>query len=122
MIKNYFQKQKKENYVSIVEKAHGTIERREYIFTNDTSWITNKDKWKDLKSIGIVIRQYINSEGKQCVDKRYFISNIDAVKIKIISKAIRDEWAVENKLHLYLDMVFLEDKNKCFLNNSQKKS
>lgn len=23
-------------------------------------------------------------------------------------------------MHLYLDMVFLEDKNKCFLENSQK--
>lgn len=32
----------------------------------------------------------------------------------------KGEWQIENGLHLYLDMVFLEDKNKCLLENSQK--
>lgn len=42
------------NYKKTVEKSHGQIEVREYYQTNDVSWITNKNKWKNLKSIGIV--------------------------------------------------------------------
>jgi len=38
----------------------------------------------------------------------------------LLSNAVRGEWQIENGLHLYLDMVFLENKNKCFLKNSQK--
>ena len=43
-----------------------------------------------------------------------------ANKINVLRNAIRGEWQIENGLHLYLDMVFNEDKNKCFLENSQK--
>ena len=48
------------------------------------------------------------------------MNHIDANKINLLSNSIRGEWQIENGLHLYLDMVFLEDKNKCFLENSQK--
>ena len=63
---------------------------------------------------------YIDKSGKETFDIRYYISNIDANKIQLLSNAIRGEWKIENGLHLYLDIVFLEDKNKCFLGNSQK--
>lgn len=73
-----------------------------------------------LKSIGYAKRTYVDSEEKEISDVRYYISNIDANKIQLLSNTIRGEWQIENGLHLYLDMVFLEDKNKCFLENSQK--
>ena len=125
-IKEYFDdiklysEAKKENYYSVIEKAHGNPEKREYIFTNDIEWIFNKEKWLKLKSIGIAKRTYINNKGETVTDIRYFISNIDASKIEILSKGIRGEWCVENELHYYLDMVFEEDKNTCFVDNSQK--
>ena len=108
------------NYFKITEKAHGTVEIREYLFSNDIDWLYQKDEWMGLKSIGYAKRTYVDSEGKETSDVRYYISNIDANKIQLLSNAIRGEWQIENGLHLYLDMVFLEDKNKCFLENSQK--
>ena len=108
------------NYFKITEKAHGTVETREYLFSNDIDWLYQKDEWMGLKSIGYAKRTYVDSEGKETSDVIYYISNIDANKIQLLSNAIRGEWQIENGLHLYLDMVFLEDKNKCFLENSQK--
>ena len=98
------------------EKAHNRHEKRTYIFSNDTDWIYQKEKWKGLKSIGTVIKEI---DGK-VVEKRYFISNIDAKHIEILSKIIRNEWSIENKLHYYLDTVFCEDQSKCYVENSQK--
>jgi predicted transposase YbfD/YdcC len=68
-----YKKEIGKNYYKITEKTHGTVETREYLFSNDIDWLYQKG-----------------------------------------------EWQIENGLHLYLDMVFLEDKNKCFLENSQK--
>lgn len=98
------------------EKAHNKIERREYYFTNDIEWITNKTKWAGLKSIGY-IKKYVNDK---LVEERYFISDIDSKYIEELSKVIRSEWQIENNLHWYLDTVFKEDSNKCYIENSQK--
>ena len=125
-IKNYFadkelyEKAKSENYMETKEKAHSTLEKREYIFTNDINWLANRNDWKGLKSIGIAKRTYQNDKGEIVTDIRYYISNLDADKIKIISNSIREEWAIENKLHFYLDMVFAEDDNTSFVDNTQK--
>lgn len=117
---NNYQKEDGKNYLKVIEKAHSNVETREYLFCNDINWLYKKEDWKDLKSIGYAKRTYINKNGKEITDTRYYISNIDANKIKLLSNSIRGEWKIENGLHLYLDMVFLEDKNKCFLKNSQK--
>ena len=98
------------------EKAHNKIERREYYFTNDIGWITNKTKWAGLKSIGY-IKKYVNDK---LVEERYFISDIDSKYIEQLSKVIRSEWQIENNLHWYLDTVFKEDSNKSYIENSQK--
>jgi len=110
---------KQESYKMVVEKAHGTVEKREYIFTNDIDWLPNKEKWLKLKSIGIAKRTYVDNN-ETITDTRYFISNIDSKEIEILSCGIRKEWSIENELHFYLDTVFQEDKNTCFVENTQK--
>lgn len=98
------------------EKSHNQIEKREYYFTNDIDWITGKEKWLGLKSIGY-IRKYNNNK---LVEERYFISDIDSIYVEQLSKVIRSEWQIENNLHWYLDTVFKEDSNKSYIKNSQK--
>lgn len=117
---NNYEKKENENYIKTIEKAHGTVEIREYTFVDDIEWLYGKNDWAGLKSIGRVTRTYEDKNGKEVTDTRYFISNISANKIQLLSTAVRKEWHIENGLHFYLDMVFGEDKNKCFLNNSQK--
>ncbi len=114
------EKENNKNYLKIVEKAHGNVEVREYFFSNDIDWLYKKEDWEGIKSIGYAKRTYTDKNGKEITDTRYYISNMDAEKIQLLSNAIRGEWIIENGLHLYLDMVFLEDKNTCFLKNSQK--
>lgn len=98
------------------EKSHNQYEKRTYVFTDDIDWLYKKSNWKDIKSIGVVIKEIDNV----VVEVRYFISNLESKYVKLIANVIRNEWAIENKLHWYLDMCFQEDKNKCYLENSQK--
>lgn len=98
------------------EKSHNKLERREYYFTNNINWITNKEKWAGLKSIGY-IKKYVNNK---LSEERYFISDIDCKYVEELSKVIRSEWQIENNLHWYLDTVFKEDNNKSYIENSQK--
>ena len=125
-IKDYFEDQelyekaKNENYYEEKEKSHGCLEKREYIFTNDIDWIYKKSEWENIKSIGIAKRSYEDENGNTKTDIRYYISDMDAQRIKIMAEAIRKEWCIESKLHWNLDMVFMEDSNKSFLENSQK--
>lgn len=118
--KELYEKAKKENYYETKEKSHGSLEKREYIFINDIDWLYKKNEWKNIKSIGIAKRSYKDSNGNSKIDVRYYITDIDAQYVKLIAQAIRSEWNIENKLHWCLDVVFMEDSNKSFLENSQK--
>ncbi|MEG1597820.1 MAG: ISAs1 family transposase [Bacilli bacterium] len=98
------------------EKAHNKIEKREYYFTNDITWISDISKWSGSKSIGY-LKKFSNDI---LVEERYFISDIDSNYVELLSKVIRSEWQIENNLHWYLDTVFKEDDNKSYIKNSQK--
>ena len=116
----FYDKVIKENYVKTIEKRNGEAEIREYGFTNDTDWIYNKSEWIGLKSVGFAKRTYKNSQNKTVSDIRFYISNLSAEHIDIISYSIRGEWAIENNLHYFLDTVFNEDSSTAFVQNTQK--
>ena len=118
--KEFYDKVIKENYVETIEKRNGEAEIREYGFTNDVDWIYNKNEWIGLNSVGFAKRTYKNSQNKIVSDIRFYISNLSATFIDIISKSIRSEWAIENNLHYFLDMVFKEDSSTAFIQNTQK--
>lgn len=56
---------------------------------------------------------------KVTIEIRYYISNLSN-NIMEFSNAIRNEWAIENKLHWHLDFTFKEDYNSTFEKNAQK--
>lgn len=43
---------KEGRYYKTTEKAHGQIEKREYWQTDDLDWLTGKDRWTGLQSVG----------------------------------------------------------------------
>ena len=53
-----------------IERAHGTQEKRTYIMTNDIEWL-QVSKWKNLKTIGVCTREYME-DGILKKDVRYF--------------------------------------------------
>jgi hypothetical protein len=66
------QEQKEENYRDIdpdkiqqkttLEKGHGRIEKRTYCIIEDIDWMQEKEKWKDIKSIGMVTNKITTRE------------------------------------------------------------
>ena len=116
----FLKKVNNESYNKTIEKRNGDADIREYGFTNDIDWLYGRSNWLDIKAVGYAKRTYKNEKGKIVTDIRYYITNLDAKMIDLISYGIRSEWKIENNLHYYLDMVFKEDENKSFVNNTQK--
>ncbi len=75
---------------------------REYYQTTSISWLNRKEKWKGIKSIGIVDRTF---DGVN--NKRYYISSL-LCNTEDFSKAVRGDWLVES-MYWQLDITFHED-------------
>lgn len=105
------------NYKKTVEKAHGQIEIREYYQTNDIKWLSNRSKWKNLKSIGIV-EKIIKKKDKKVKERRYYISSLEP-EINLFEKSVRGHWGIEI-MHWHLDVTFKEDSNKTIEETANK--
>lgn len=96
------------NYKKTIEKAHGQIEIREYFQTDNIHWLSQKSKWKGLKSF-IMERTTIKREENEIKECRYFISSLP-LDIITVCRAVRGHWAIES-MHWHLDVTFREDAN-----------
>lgn len=89
--------------------GHGRIERRDCVVTDDLTFMDVKEEWPGLKSIAKITSERTDKQtGTTSTQDRYYISSLPA-KAKVINKAIRNHWAIENNLHWVLDVVFKED-------------
>lgn len=88
------------------DSGHGRNEKREYCLIDDLDWLHGKEKWCNLRAIGIA-RSTVNRNGKTIQETRYFITSL--TDVKQFAHATRQHWGIENKLHWVLDVVFKED-------------
>lgn len=89
--------------------GHGRIETRKCRVYTDFTYIENSKKWTGLSCVvEIEAERIIKSTGATSKETRLYISSIKATA-KEFNKWIRSHWAVENKLHWVLDVVFRED-------------
>lgn len=91
------------------DKGHGRIEVRKYYLVEDIEWLSMKDEWKGLKSIGMAIRE-CEIKGEKTIERRYFISSLKD-SIDEFSTAVRKHWGIE-VTHWFLDVVFKEDSRR----------
>ena len=106
----------KNSYAIQIEKSHSSIITYEYFQTEDISWYHDYKNWKGLRSFGLV-KKTIDKNGIKSVELRYYISSLYN-DIDTFSKAIRQHWSVENKLHWHLDFTFKQDDNSTMDKNA----
>ena len=110
----------KENYSEDKEKSHSKIITRKYYMTDQIKWLNGKEKWKNLKSIGVEIKTSESIQtGKITEERRYFIISFKD-DIHSYADAVRKHWGVENNLHAPLDIVFKEDANRTLEKNGAR--
>ena len=97
-------------HYTTTETAHGRQETRCYTqLPVPTDWL-QRDQWKGMKSIGVVVSACVR-DGKETIEMRYYISSLP-VGVKRFARAVRGHWGIENSCHWSLDMTFREDESR----------
>jgi predicted transposase YbfD/YdcC len=90
------------------EKGHGRKEIRSYYICPAPTDLPDRQRWAQLKAIGIVISN-THRDGKECDEVRYYILS-KYVAARRFAEAVRGHWGIENRLHWQLDVTFQEDQ------------
>lgn len=97
-------------YAEEVDKDHGRLEIRRYWVSEELRSLPHTERWKGLRSIGLVERECLQGDTRS-IERRYFINSIPA-QAKLFAHAVRGHWGVENRLHWRLDVVFNDDASR----------
>jgi predicted transposase YbfD/YdcC len=101
------------DYAKETTKGHDRIDVRECWTICDPEYLAfvrNANKWPNLKSLSMIVRRRIIN-GEETSKTRFYISSLDGTA-RIILKASRKHWSVENQLHWVLDVAFDEDHSR----------
>lgn len=91
-------------------KGHGRKDELIYYQLPVPEELMGKAKWKNMRTIGVVIR--MSESGKKWTsDVRYYISSL-ALGVKRFAECVRGHWGIENTLHWCLDVTFREDESR----------
>lgn len=95
---------------STQEKSHGREETRVHVVSDiPDSFVDLEADWLKLKTLGVVVS--FRTRDDQTVDEpsiRYYISSAK-LTARQLADAVRQHWAIENKLHWVLDVAMRED-------------
>jgi predicted transposase YbfD/YdcC len=106
----------KMSYYETLEKGHGRIEKRKYYIVNDLSFVLDRDNWRNLKSVGMVIQERTIGD-KTSKEIQYHILD-QILTAKDYERYTRSHWKIENNLHWILDVIFNEDHSLAKKNNA----
>lgn len=102
-----FEKAEQTDYVG------GRIEERTTYLCQDLTFLDALKEWPDCQSV--IMSHYDRSfkNGKEAPSSktRFYISSA-SFTAEEFGKATRSHWSIENQLHWYLDVVFLEDRQR----------
>ena len=91
-----------------VEKDHGRLETRRYYAFAQLDCLHNPQQWPQLKAF-VVVDSERSLAGKITWERRLYISSLTA-DAQRIGHAIRSHWAIENRLHWCMDVIFRDDQ------------
>lgn len=96
--------------MTTAEKGHGREETRTYVQMPAPKTLPGYGRWKNLKSIGLVLLVRL-CQGIETAEVRYYISSLD-VGVKRFARAVRGHWGIENTCHWCLDVTYREDESR----------
>jgi predicted transposase YbfD/YdcC len=114
-IESYFQTETVAGFTT-VEKNGGRIEKRTAYACNEIEWLKDKNKWKNISTIGAIHRSF-EKDGKTSSEWHYYISSAVLNASELLNR-VRLEWGVES-MHWLLDVHFSEDKTRVWDMNVQ---
>ena len=86
------------------QRSHGRSDTRTYLQIAVPPGMAGSDRWKGLKSIGMVTnRRQVG--GRESTEVRYFLSSL-GVDVTNFERAVRGHWSIENACHWCLDVTF----------------
>lgn len=88
--------------------GHGRDELRQYFLCPVPDELPDRERWANLKAIGVAISN-TTRDGRECCDVRYYILS-KYVSGRRFAEAVRGHWGIENQLHWQLDVTFQEDQ------------
>ena len=97
---------------NVYEAGHGRVEQREYWLETELKWLVQRNERAGLRSVGMaksIVTRKVKGEEKTSFEVRYFISSL--TDVEEFAHSVREHWAIENKLHWSLDVIFREDSD-----------
>jgi predicted transposase YbfD/YdcC len=111
-IEDSFRFLKAAGYDETIDADHGRIETRKCTIITDLAHIEEPKRWKNLNVlVKMESERCFKATGKTEKSIRYYIGSKPA-DAAFYQKNIRGHWAIENKLHWTLDVVFQEDADR----------
>ena len=99
-----------------LDKGHGRIEERRTTVLRDTGWLEGARRFPGelrLPGAACLVRAEARVErrGAASTETRYFICS-RALSATDAAVAVREHWAIENRLHWVLDVTFADDQSR----------
>lgn len=99
-----------------LDKGHGRIEERRMAVLRETNWLEGARHFPGeprLPNVACLLRAEtrVESRGATRTETRYFVSS-RALSPADAAAAVREHWAIENRLHWVLDVTFADDQSR----------
>jgi len=90
--------------------GHGRDEERTYYHMPVPKDLPGAAAWKDLQSLGMVIRRR-DTKGAEQIECQFHLCSL-RTSVRRYAKAVRKHWSIENELHWMLDVNFAQDASR----------
>jgi len=99
-----------------LDKGHGRIEERRMTVLREVDWLAGDRRFPGelrLPGTACLLRAEtrVESAGSTRTETRYFVSS-RALTAAEAAAAVREHWAIENRLHWVLDVTFGDDQSR----------